>query len=250
MDYDEDYLEKVFNQTYPGLTMYVRDVNLPDAIAQKYTKGLVVSPICAPSFAETHGIGFDGLYIGAAVNKSESDGTHVYSNGAPSGDSSPDGTFAGLFVGFERNVNNFRLGVEFNYAQPNIDGRFNDTNGITSEGIAQLDEEYSLSILVGYPIKQHEITPYFKAGASIAEVNIEGGPANGAAGNGYSATYEGWHAALGLEKSINDNLSALIEYKYTDYGEESGTLAPQFPGVSMPVELEIQTFTLGVKYVF
>jgi len=42
MDYDEDYLEKVFNQTYPGLTMYVRDVNLPDAIAQKYTKGLVV----------------------------------------------------------------------------------------------------------------------------------------------------------------------------------------------------------------
>ena len=162
MDYDEDYLEKVFNQTYPGLTMYVRDVNLPDAIAQKYTKGLVVSPICAPSFAETHGIGFDGLYIGAAVNKSESDGTHVYSNGAPSGDSSPDGTFAGLFVGFERNVNNFRLGVEFNYAQPNIDGRFNDTNGITSEGIAQLDEEYSLSILVGYPIKQHEITPYFK----------------------------------------------------------------------------------------
>jgi hypothetical protein len=33
MEIDSEYIETVVNQTYPGLTMYVRDVNLPDKIS-------------------------------------------------------------------------------------------------------------------------------------------------------------------------------------------------------------------------
>ena len=35
-------MEYIFNQMYPGLTMYVRDVNLPEGLAHKYTPGLVI----------------------------------------------------------------------------------------------------------------------------------------------------------------------------------------------------------------
>ncbi len=38
----KDTLEWIINQTYPGLTMYVRDVNLPEELAQKYVPGLII----------------------------------------------------------------------------------------------------------------------------------------------------------------------------------------------------------------
>ena len=41
-DIDVALLEKIINATFPGLTMYVRDVNLPDALADKYTAGMII----------------------------------------------------------------------------------------------------------------------------------------------------------------------------------------------------------------
>ncbi|WNY23485.1 hypothetical protein MmiHf6_07920 [Methanimicrococcus hongohii] len=34
--------EEAVNQTIPGLTMFVRDVNLPDSLAQKYEPGMII----------------------------------------------------------------------------------------------------------------------------------------------------------------------------------------------------------------
>ncbi len=42
MKLDSEYIENVVNQTYPGLTMYVRDTNLSDEISKKYKKGLIL----------------------------------------------------------------------------------------------------------------------------------------------------------------------------------------------------------------
>ena len=42
MKLDSEYIETVVNQTYPGLTMYVRDANLSDKISKKYKKGLIL----------------------------------------------------------------------------------------------------------------------------------------------------------------------------------------------------------------
>ena len=39
---DTAIYELAINNTYPGLQMFVRDVNLPLALAAKYTDGLVV----------------------------------------------------------------------------------------------------------------------------------------------------------------------------------------------------------------
>jgi hypothetical protein len=42
MEFDEKYIETVVNRTYPGLTMYIRDANLPEIISEKYKKGIII----------------------------------------------------------------------------------------------------------------------------------------------------------------------------------------------------------------
>ena len=42
MEIDKEKYEQVFNRTYPGLTMFVRDVNLAPELAAKYTEGLII----------------------------------------------------------------------------------------------------------------------------------------------------------------------------------------------------------------
>jgi hypothetical protein len=42
MDADYQKYEDLANETFPGLTMFVRDVNLPDTIASKYKQGMII----------------------------------------------------------------------------------------------------------------------------------------------------------------------------------------------------------------
>lgn len=42
MEIDKELYEQVINRTYPGLTMFVRDVNLAPELAAKYTEGLII----------------------------------------------------------------------------------------------------------------------------------------------------------------------------------------------------------------
>lgn len=39
---DKDVLTQIANKTYPGLGIYVRDINLPQNLADKYTPGLII----------------------------------------------------------------------------------------------------------------------------------------------------------------------------------------------------------------
>lgn len=46
---DEKFMEDVANKTYPGLTIYVKDLNLPNILADKYVKGMI---ICEKAFVD------------------------------------------------------------------------------------------------------------------------------------------------------------------------------------------------------
>lgn len=39
---DQDRIRKIANKTYPGITLFARDVNLPPELAKKYTPGLII----------------------------------------------------------------------------------------------------------------------------------------------------------------------------------------------------------------
>ena len=42
MEFDANHIEHIVNQTYPGLTMYVRDANLPKIVSENYEKGMII----------------------------------------------------------------------------------------------------------------------------------------------------------------------------------------------------------------
>lgn len=42
MDIHIQKYENLANKTFPGLMMFVRDVNLPDTIASKYNQGMII----------------------------------------------------------------------------------------------------------------------------------------------------------------------------------------------------------------
>lgn len=42
MEIDTEKIENLVNQTYPGLTMYVRDANLPCIVSASYKKGMII----------------------------------------------------------------------------------------------------------------------------------------------------------------------------------------------------------------
>ena len=49
MEFSKELFEQVINRTYPGLTMFVRDVNLAPGLAEKYTDGLI---LCEKGFTD------------------------------------------------------------------------------------------------------------------------------------------------------------------------------------------------------
>lgn len=42
MEVDIQQMQNIINQMYPGITMLVRDVNLPDSIVNKYVPGMII----------------------------------------------------------------------------------------------------------------------------------------------------------------------------------------------------------------
>lgn len=79
-------------------------------------------------------------------------------------------------------------------------------------------------------------------------------PAFGSIDNSDSQNATGWLAGVGLEAALTDNLSARIEYLYTDYGNISvdGLPAKDFAsyGFNGDVDLTTQSLTAGLAYQF
>lgn len=79
-------------------------------------------------------------------------------------------------------------------------------------------------------------------------------PANGTKRNSDSQNATGWLAGIGLEASLTDNLTARIEYLYTDYGSVDVDGLPAVDGESFgfngDVDLTTQALSAGLAYKF
>jgi len=192
----------------------------------------------------------DGFYIGVQIGYTDGKAEHTFSNNAPSGDSEPNGFDKGIFVGYQKLVDKFMIGVELDYNKPNVDGDFTNTSGTTSGGVVEFDSMYSIRGKIGYPINKLSIVPYITGGFAYSDVDIQGGPSATPTAGRYSASYTGWVAGIGVERSIFNRLTARLEYRYADFGTESGNLSPGFPAVQMPVDLKTQSILFGLYYQF
>lgn len=194
---------------------------------------------------------WDGFYGGISFGYALGDATHSFDNGAPSGNSSPDGALVGGFLGYGFQSGNMVYGAEADVSLNNRSGSYINTTGSTSGGTTEGVWQSSIRGVIGVAgqLSGRPALYFATAGWAVGEFDFMGGP-SATPTNSYSDTLNGWTAGIGMDWRVQANTSVRIEYRYTDFGTASGALAPAFPGVTMPVDVTQHAFGLGVRIDF
>lgn len=210
---------------------------------------LSASIAVAPSLASAQD--WDGLYGGLTLGYANHDATHSYNNGAPSGDSSPDGALYGGFVGYSFQSGRTVYGAEMDFEGSSASGSYTNLTGATSGGRTDLNWQGTVRAVLGVAgnLGSYPALFYATAGYAYGDFDFQGG-SSAAPTNAYSDKLDGWTIGAGIDTRLANNVSLRTEYRYTDYGTSSGTLAPAFPAVTMPVKVEQHAVRIGVRWEF
>lgn len=190
---------------------------------------------------------WSGFYLGVQGGYDFGSATHAFSNGAPSDNSNPQGIAGGVHAGYNWHASKILFGLEADAEVAGVNGSFNNTTGGTSSGASHLYSDESLRLRLGLPIDR--ILPYVTGGVALGQVRFEGGPAGGPC-CGFNSSPLGYTLGAGIDYAVSNNLSARLEYRFTDYGTSTGGLAPTFPSVSMPTHLQTNAVMVGLSYKF
>ena len=191
---------------------------------------------------------WSGIYVGLQAGYILGNADHSFSNGAPSGDSSPDGFIGGGYVGYNWQIGNTVFGVEGDIEGGDVNGSYSNATGATSVGTSDLNWQASVRARLGYATGRYLL--YVTGGWAYGDFSFGGGPTPLPVSGGYSQSLNGWTAGGGVEAMLAANWIGRIEYRYTDFETASGTLAPGFPGVTMPVDVDTHAVRLGLAYKF
>ena len=110
-----------------------------------------------------------------------------------------------------------------------------DNQSGTADGVT-IQRNWDASIRGRLGVDLDGILPYAEAVVAFANASASGGLASGS----YSQT--GWSAGAGVEFKLADQLSANVEYRYSDYGTAT------YGGTS--VGLTDSTVRVGLNYHF
>lgn len=190
---------------------------------------------------------WSGGYVGLEGGYAFGSAAHTFSNGAPGGDSQPQGLMGGGFIGYNLQRENFLLGIEADALISGVSGKYNNTSGITSSGSASLKNQEDIRLRLGLP--HGRLLPFVAGGIAFGNASFGGGPAGGPC-CGYDAGLVGFTLGAGVEYAISDHLVTRLDYRYTNFGTASSVLAPTFTTVTMPVALQTHTIMLGLSYKF
>jgi outer membrane immunogenic protein len=153
---------------------------------------------------------WSGFYAGVMAGYASGDADWALLGGGPSGSFDMDGAFLGGLIGYNWQTGPWVLGAEADLAWSGIDG------GAATFGISS-DLEWMGSVRgrVGYA--WDNILPYITGGVAFARNEVSVGAFGGASDTN---THIGWTAGLGVEVGVTQNVSASLEYRYTDFGTE------------------------------
>lgn len=200
---------------------------------------LYVPPPAAPVAAVAPATNWDGLYIGASVGYGWGNGTDNYSftSGASTGASTANlsGALIGGQIGYNFHLSdNIVAGIE-----GNVDW-LNETGSATPHNSVKIDWEGSIRGRLGVDMGQ--ILPYVEAGVAFANST-----ASSTSGFSVSNVHTRWTVGAGVEFMLAQQLSANVEYRYSDYGTRNYTTSPTF---SNNIHLTDSTIRLGLNYHF
>ena len=164
------------------------DVPVPSPVYQDPNQDISSEP-------EWSGI-YLGVLLGYTFGQSDVDpGSSVDVNGA-------DG---GVFAGYNFQANNWVVGVEADALLSGVEG---------SGGGTSVDQEWaaSLRLRAGYSLESFLL--YGTGGLAVSGIELAAGGAKD------NETQLGWTVGAGIESLITDNVTARVEYRYSDYEDK------------------------------
>lgn len=191
-----------------------------------------------PSFTWT------GPYVGLQAGYAWGDADNRVNGRSPG--TSPDGVVAGAFAGYNHQFDNspIVLGVEADINLSDLDAR-RRTAGFTGVGDTRISNDSSFSGAVrgriGYAFDRFLV--YGAGGLAFADHEVK---ARGGASGSDDTIAVGWTVGGGVEAAITDNVTARVEYRYSDYGTDTFSVA----GSRMKSDLTDNRVMLGVGYKF
>ncbi|MFC3694764.1 outer membrane protein [Chenggangzhangella methanolivorans] len=197
-----------------------------------------VAPVAVPSFS------WSGAYVGVQGGydwfKADARG------GGVSPTTRPEGFTIGGYAGYNHQFDGspLVLGAEadINYSDAR-DSRV--TSAFTGLPNARLREEMKWTGAVrgrlGYAFDRFLV--YGAAGVAFADRELS---ARGAAGGSDDTVAVGWTIGGGVEAALTDNVTARVEYRYSDYGADTFSVA----GTRIKSEATDNRVLLGLGYKF
>jgi outer membrane immunogenic protein len=208
----------------------VRKLVLSTAAIVALSSGAMAADLYVPSRAPAAPMAmpsgsWDGPYIGASLG---------YSSGTASAASfsaaNPTGWFIGGQVGYNFHLSDRLVGG----VEGNLD--WSNESGSTSFGSFRINWDGSIRARLG--IDFDSILPYAEVGVAFAN-----GTAAAPSGTpSVSGTHTGWVAGVGAEFKLADQLSANVEYRYSNYGSQT------YSGTA--IALTDNEFRVGLNYHF
>ncbi|MDD2399145.1 MAG: porin family protein [Sulfurovum sp.] len=159
-----------------------------------------------------------------------------------------DGFTGGIFAGYNWKLDNdFLIGVEGEYNFVSAD----DTIIVEDDGEwgAKVEQEWDASLRLRAGKVMGDYMPYITGGIAWAGMKADGWTEWGSEDH-YDDTLTGWTIGAGLEKKINENLHARIQYRYTDYGDDTWELDPSNDPDTGKIEYNAHLLMVGLSYRF
>lgn len=174
-----------------------------------------VAPATVPSFS------WSGAYVGVQAGYAWMETDNRLNGVAP--DTKPNGFTVGGYVGYNHQLDNspLVLGVEADLAYSDAKDS-SPTGGFGAAGRIRNEIGWTGALRgrVGYAFDRFLV--YGAGGLAIADHEIKArGPISGSD----DTVAVGWTIGGGVEAAITDNVSARVEYRYSDYGTDSFSVA-------------------------
>ena len=146
---------------------------------------------------------WSGFYLGALLGYTFGDAD------TSEGGIESDGIEGGAYAGANWQYNNFVLGIEADALASGADG---EEGGITVE------QGFNGSLRARAGIALDQFLLYGTAGAALTELELDDGLGSD------SQALLGWTAGAGAEAMVTDNITARVEYRYSEYEDETFSL--------------------------
>jgi len=180
---------------------------------------VLATALTAPFAGAASAAPFDGPYVGAQVGwQSEKMRDLKSSFGTVPVDDKVNAVAGGLFGGYDKTINGkLVLGAE-----AGLDFASDDQNQATVAGTNySVDPKYSIDLTAraGYLVNPQTLV-YLRGGYTNARMRTTVTSAAGILAD--SDNQDGWLAGGGVERAINSNVSARLEYRYSKLSEGDG----------------------------